>query len=123
MSFKFAAIELKSGETEHQGIRFFFRTAESFGLKFKFLEPYGPFTLGSLRLLRFKTDCGDLETLVVPFQEENRSLVLPGKGGYVLHTQVTKGTVAISTMQAERLPGYKRRYRGTSDKFWLRQFT
>lgn len=118
----FAAVEIKAGEKDIHGIERFFRHASGMGLKFSFLEPYGPLSLGTLLLLRFKTDCPRLEALVPFFQEEARAIIIPGKTGYRLITQTTEGAVPIVSVQAVRLPGYSRRWRGTSDKFWARQF-
>lgn len=123
MSSKFAAIELKGHEDAHAGIQAFFEKAEGLGLAFKFLEPYGTVIVGRIKLLRFQTDCSDLELMLPFFQEDNRSFVFPTKTGYSLHTQTTQGLVPVTTMQATKLTGYQRRYRGTADKFWKRQFS
>lgn len=123
MSIKFSAIELKPNESAHDGITVFFKYASGLGLQFSFLEPYGTLTIGSVKLLRFKTDCPDLSSLLSFFQEENRSFAFPDNTGYALHTQTTKGVVPITAMQASKLPGFQRKYRGTSNKFWERQFT
>lgn len=119
----FAAIEVRSGETDHAALSVFFRHAEGMGLGFKSLEPYGRFTLGSLTFLRFKTDCPTMATLVPFLQEENRSIIIPKDKGYALHTQTTEGKASIVTMQGKKSPGYQRHYRGTLDKFWKRQFS
>lgn len=118
----FAAVEIKAGESEIRGIQAFFRHAEGIALKFDSLEPYGPLSIGSTTFLRFKTDCRDLDKLVPFFQEEGRAIILPGKSGYRMITQTTEGPIPIVHVQAARLPGYNRRWRGTSNKFWARQF-
>ncbi len=120
---KFAALEMKSGETPHDTIEAFYKYAEGMGLAFKYLLPYGQMTIGSIKLLRFQTDCPSLETLVPFMQEDNRSCVVPNTTGYAVHTQTTVGVVPVTKMQSAKLPGYNRKYRGTSDKFWKRQFT
>jgi hypothetical protein len=119
----FAAVEIRAGEHENQSIRAFFTHAEGIGLKFDALEPYGPLSIGSTMFLRFTTDCRDLDKLVPFFQEEPRALILPGKAGYRMITQTTEGPIPIVCVQAARLPGYNRRWRGTSNKFWARQFS
>lgn len=119
----FAAVELKAGERDVDGIRAFFKHADGIGLKFEFLEPYGPLTIGSTPFLRFKTDCPRLEAILPFFQEEARALVLPGRAGYRMVTQTTEGPIPIVNVQASKLPGYNRRWRGTSNKFWFRQFS
>jgi len=123
MSFKFIAIELKGNETPHDVVADFFVKASGLGLKFKSLEPYGTVEVGSRKLLRLKTDCTDLKTMLPFFQEDERSYVFPTNTGYVLHTQTAKGVLATTTMQAAKLPGYQRCYRGTAIKFWERQFS
>ncbi len=93
------------------------------GLKFDFLEPYGPVVIGTTKFLRFKTDCPSLEALLPLFQDEPRSIIVPGASGYRMVTQTTTGTVPIFAIQAAKLPGYSRRWRGTALNFWERQFT
>lgn len=119
----FAAVEIRAGEQEVQGIRAFFFHADGIGLKFDSLEPFGPLSIGSMVFLRFKTDCQGLDRLVPFFQDEPRAIVLPGKSGYRVVTQTTEGPIAIACMQTSRLPGYNRLWRGTSNKFWKRQFS
>ena len=121
--YSFVAIEIKQGETDHDVLGRFFEVASGMGLEFKTLEPYGSFTLGQTRLLRFRTDCPALHRLISFFQDESRAYVCPGGTGYRYITQTTEGKAPITVMQGSKLPGYKRRYRGTSDKFWKRQFT
>lgn len=118
----FAAVEIKFGEREIRAIEAFFTHASGIGLKFDFLEPYGPLSIGTTMFLRFKTDCPQLEALVPFFQEEARALILPGKVGYRMVTQTTEGAIPIVNVQSAKLPGYNRRWRGTANKFWLRQF-
>jgi len=118
----FVAVEIKAGEHPNDGIARFFTHASGIGLKFDFLEPYGPLSIGSTTFLRFKTDCPRLDALIPFFQEEGRAIVIPGKHGYRMITQTTEGTIPIVSVQAARLPGYNRRWRGTSNKFWMRQF-
>lgn len=120
---RFAAVEIRVGEHENQAIRAFFNKAEGMGVKFDFFEPYGPVVIGTTKFLRFKTDCPKLETLLPLFQEEPRSMIIPGTTGYQMVTQTTTGTVPIFAVQAAKLPGYGRRWRGTALKFWERQFT
>jgi phytoene/squalene synthetase len=93
------------------------------GLDFKSLELYGTFTLGNLKLLRFRTDCAALHRLIPFFQDEERVYVCPGPMGYRLVTQTTEGKAPITVMQSAKLPGYKRTYHGTLHKFWQRQFS
>lgn len=119
----FAAIEVRPGESDHAALSVFFRHADGLGLKFKSLEPYGRITLGALTFLRFQIECQGMGDLVPFFQEENRSIILPKESGYALYTQTTEGKASIVTMQARKLPSYQRRYRGTLDKFWKRQFS
>jgi hypothetical protein len=119
----FAALEIKPGESDHAVIQVFFRHAEGMGLEFKTLEPYGRITVGSKPFLRFATDCPDMVTLKTFLQDENRSFVIPTDRGYVLYSQTDEGKVPVTTMQAIKLSGYQRKYRGTLDKFWKRQFT
>jgi len=119
----FAAIEIKQGEGDHDAIKVFFSHADSLGLKFKLLEPYSRMTVGLSNFLRFKTDCTGMEALIPFLQEENRSVILPANDGYQLHTQTTKGKVPLTTMQSSKLPNFQRKYRGTLDKFWKRQFS
>lgn len=92
------------------------------GLAFRLLEPFGTFTLGSMRLLRFRTDCVALHTLIPFFQDEDRSYIIPGSTGYRLITQTTEGKAPITVMQGSKLPGYTRKYQGTTHKHWERQF-
>jgi hypothetical protein len=120
---RFAAIEIKAGEHENRAIRAFFDHADGMGLKFEFFEPYGPVVIGTTKFLRFKTDCPKLDSLRPLLQDEPRSIILPGGAGYQMVTQTTIGTVPIVAVQASKLPGYNRRWRGTSHKFWQRQFT
>lgn len=118
----FVAVEIKAGEKETDAIHVFFQRAAGIGLVFHFLEPYGRLTIGSTTFLRFRTDC-PVDQLVPFFQEESRSLILPGKAGYRMVTQTTEGPIPITCVQAVRTPGYSRRWRGTSNKFWQRQFS
>jgi hypothetical protein len=120
---RFAAVEIKSGEHEVQGISRFFSHANGIGLKFEFLEPYGPLSIGTTSFVRFKTDCPDLEALVPFFQDESRAIIIPGKAGYRMITQTTEGSIPIVSVQAAKLPGYNRRWRGTANRFWMRQFS
>lgn len=119
---RFVAVEIRAGEHETRAIRAFFDNANGMGLKFEYLEPYGPVVIGTTKFLRFKTDCPRLETLLPLFQDEPRSVIVPGATGYQMVTQTTTGTVPIFAVQAARLPGYNRRWRGTTLKFWERQF-
>lgn len=121
--YRFAAVEIRVGEHETQAIRAFFTHADGMGLKFEFFEPYGPVTIGTSKFLRFKTDCPEIDRLLPLFQDEPRSIIVPGATGYRMVTQTTTGSVAIFVVQASKLPGYNRRWRGTSNKFWQRQFT
>jgi hypothetical protein len=118
----FAAVEIKAGEREVHGIQTFFKYANAIGLKFDFLEPYGPLSVGATTFVRFKTDCPRLEALLPFFQEEARALILPSQAGYLLVSKTTEGAIPIVNVQAARLPGYNRRWRGTANKFWTRQF-
>lgn len=120
---RFAAVEIKVGEKDTDAIHVFFRHALGMGLKFEFLEPYGRLSIGSTMFLRFSTDCLRLDELVPFFQEEARALILPGKAGYRMITQTTEGPIPIVNVQSARTPGYNRRWRGTSKKFWERQFS
>lgn len=119
----FSALEIKSGEVDHDVVRKFFEVASGMGLDFKSLEVYGTFTLGNLKLLRFKTDCASLQKLIPFFQDEARAYICPGPTGYRLLTQTTEGQASITVMQSAKLPGYKRLYHGTRNKFWQRQFS
>jgi hypothetical protein len=119
---KFAAVEIKAGEKDTDAIRVFFGHATGIGLKFNSLEPYGRLSIGSTTFLRFSTDCPRLEELIPFFQEEARALVLPGRSGYRMITQTTEGAIPIVCVQAARTPGYNRRWRGTANPFWQRQF-
>lgn len=118
----FAAVEIKTGERDTHGIERFFAHANGIGLKFEFLEPYGLLSIGTMTFLRFKTDCPRLDALIPFFQDEGRAVILPGKAGYRMITQTTEGAIPIVNVQASKLPGYNRRWRGTSNKFWQRQF-
>lgn len=118
----FAAVEVRTGEKETDAIHAFFQLAAGLGLRFDFLEPYGRITVGSMTLLRFATDCTRLDDLVYGFQEQGRALILPGKAGYRVVTQTTEGVIPIARVQSAKTPGYNRRWRGTSNKFWQRQF-
>jgi len=120
---RFSAVEVRVGEHENQAIRAFFDHANGMGLKFEFLEPYGPAVIGATKFLRFRTDCPSLEILLPLFQDEPRAIIIPGATGYRMVTQTTAGSVPIFAVQAARLPGYNRRWRGTVFKFWERQFT
>lgn len=119
----FAAVEIRTGENDTDAVRVFFQHAAGLGLKFDFLEPYGRLTVGSMTFLRFSTDCTGLDDLVYSFQEQARALILPGKAGYRVVTQTTEGVIPIVRVQAARTPGYNRKWRGTSNKFWQRQFS
>lgn len=121
-TLKFIAVELKQGEKEIQALASFYKHASGIGLQFYTVEPFGLIEVGSTVLLRFQTDCETPEALVPFFQEEQRAFVYPGGKGYKMSTQTTEGTVTVTTMQSSRLPGYNRRWRGTIDKFWKRQF-
>lgn len=118
----FAAVEVKAGERDAQAIERFCVHANDIGLKFEFLVPYGPLTIGSTTFIRFETDCPRLEALIQPFLDEPRALIVPGKAGYRMISRASEGTVPIARMQATRLPGYTRRWRGTANRFWTRQF-
>lgn len=118
----FAAVEIKAGEQDVHGIGRFFAHANGIGLKFEFLEPYGPLSIGTTSFVRFKTDCPRLDALIPFFQEEARAIIIPGKAGYRMITQTTEGAIPIVSVQAAKLPGYNRRWRGTANKFWTRQF-
>ena len=119
----FAAVQIKTGEQDLDAVRAFFRHAEGMGLKFHHLEPVGRLDIGSTTFLRFTTDCVGLEALIPLFQDEGRALILAGKSGYRMVTQTTEGPIPISCMQSTRLPGYNRRWRGTANRFWQRQFS
>lgn len=92
------------------------------GLTFRLLEPYGGFTLGAMKLLRFKTDCVALHNLIPFFQDEARAYIIPGSTGYRCITQTTEGKAPITVMQGSKLPGYQRKYQGTAHQHWKRQF-
>ena len=119
----FAALQIRPGEDNHAVIQRFFEVASGMGLGFKLLEPFGTFTLGQTSLLRFRTDCADLDSLIPFFQDENRAFIIPGKSGYRFITQTTEGKAPIATMQNSKMPGYHRKYHGTANKFWDRQFS
>ena len=118
----FAALQVKPGESDQEVVKRFFEVAAGLGLEFKNLEPYGVFTLGIVKLFRFQTDCPALHKLVPVFQEENRAFVLPGVLGYRYVTLAVEGKAPVTVMQGSKLPGYSRKYYGTSNKFWERQF-
>lgn len=119
---RFAAVEIKLGEHETRAIEAFFGYAHESGLKFHFLEPYGPLSVGTTSFLRFKTDCSNLDSLIPFFRTDARALILPGGSGYRLITQAAEGAIPIVRVQSAKLPGYNRRWRGTSNQFWARQF-
>lgn len=118
----FAAVEIKAGERDVHGIEKFFSYASGIGLLFDFLEPYGPLSIGTTAFLRFKTDCPRLDALIPFFQDEARAVILPGGAGYRMITQTTEGVIPIVSVQSAKAPGYNRRWRGTTNKFWMRQF-
>lgn len=118
---RFVALQAKVGESDHDVVGRFFSVASGMGLRFEYLEPYGSITIGSTKLLRFRTDCPEVERLISFFQDEQRAYVIPGGTGYRYITQTTEGQAPIMAMQESRT-GYKRKYRGTSDRFWTRQF-
>jgi hypothetical protein len=120
---KFAAIEVKPGEMVEGAIAKLMHLAKGKGLLFSGLEQFDTFKINQTRFVRFRSDL-DVEKL--------REALLADRGVILPHAtdiryEVTlcggiKGTYSASAMHATpRLTEHKK-YRGTGNKFWERQF-
>lgn len=117
---RFAALEIRPGETAHQVVRQFMEKAQNLNRPFNTFELLGVLTLGRIKFVRFRTDCKEQ----VPVLEAlDRGYVYQDGGSYALaFPGQSPGSVSITAMQAVGDPGIRRVYRGPSVKFWERQF-
>jgi hypothetical protein len=120
---KFAAIEVRPGETVQEAIGKLMHLAKDQGFLFNSLEQFDTFKVNKTRFVRFRSDL-DVEKLREALLAE-RGVILPHEKEIRYEVSLSdgaKGTYSASAMHATpRLTEHKK-YRGTRDKFWARQF-
>lgn len=115
----YAAVEILGTETPHEVVEAIMKVAEERGDKFKALEVLGIMTLGTLPLLRFKSDCSADTVMRV----KGRAYIIPTKEGFRVYDGLEEGPVESRAMtQPPWQNGQHRMYRGTFHQFWARQF-
>ena len=107
------------GETAHQALGRLMRLADEGGYKFTDLELYQIFSINRNKFVRLRTDL-ELRKLHARLLEEGRGIILPT--GDVSLPNGQKGKYSLSLMHATPSLSDWRKYRGTRDKFWERQF-
>jgi len=120
---RFAAIEVKPGETPHQAIGFLMRLAHSQALLFVSLEVFETFKIHKTAFVRFRSDL-DISKLKADLLRGERGLILRRQGEvrFEVALPTATGNYSASSMHATSKPTDRRKYRGTQDKFWERQF-
>lgn len=120
---KFAAIEVKPGEMVEDAIGKLMHLAKDKGILFNALEQFDTFKINQTRFVRFRSDL-DVEKLREALLAE-RGVILPHAKDIRYEVSLSgglKGTYSASSMHATpRLTEHKK-YRGTRDRFWDRQF-
>jgi hypothetical protein len=115
----FVAIEVCQGESPHDAIGVFMRTAANRGIRFKRLNLLRVFPHGPRDYAHVRTDCSGLIRLVQELRKE-RSLIIPESGGYRAYLPEGEGSVPRAIMQA--VGPVQRTYRGPAVEHWERQF-
>lgn len=122
---RFAAVEVKSGETPHQAIGSLMRLAGAKGILFGILEVYSTFTLGRISFVRVRSDL-DLKPIKEDILQSGRGVIVRSSRSWdtfeVLLASGQEGTLTSSFMLTTARATERRSYRGTKDKFWERQF-
>ena len=120
---KFAAIEVKPGETAHQAIESLMRLCKAQRTLFLGLEVFDTFKINRTQFVRFRSDLEVSQLRVALLQDRGVILHRPGDTRYevALPGGVT-GNYSSSSMHATPRVTENRTYRGTRDKFWERQF-
>lgn len=119
----FAAVEVKVGEDANQAVGRLMHLAHDQGLVFKLLEVFSTFTLNRTKFVRFRSDL-DISLVRDALLQEGRGLVWLPKGAVLYQVLFPNaiGTYSLSAMHATARVTESRKYRGTRDKFWNRQF-
>lgn len=115
----YAALEIKEDETPHETVEMLMKLAVEKGQPFSVLEVLSTFTLGTMLMLRFKTDC---TADIVKHAGKDRACVVAGKGGFRVFDGLDEGPVDSVTMTALGVIHQRRVYRGPAVNFWERQF-
>lgn len=114
---KYGAVEIKAGEDGHQAIGILMRSAWEAGIRFKVLELLSTITVNRIPFVRFRSD---LDLSRVPL---DRGTIVQAGGGYTVRLAGgTTGSYPITAMLTIARNTELRKYRGTGDPFWERQF-
>jgi len=121
---KFAAIGVKVGETVHQAIGSLMHLSKARGLLFSGLEVYETFRINKTLFVRFRSDL-DVPQLKEALLQDGRQVILKSATDIRYEVSVPggiTGTYSATAMHAIARVTEHRKYRGTRDKFWERQF-
>ncbi len=115
------AVQCRNDESPDELAKLILQTAKARGLRFTGLEYMGRDSFGNAEYYRFRTDLGDISTILDRLQTAGRGVVSSKLGGFVLKMPGGRhGLVSSSRMYA--LPRQGRLYRGTAMKLWEEQF-
>ena len=115
---KYAAIEVREDETPHEVVEMLMKLAVEKSTPFKALEVFGVMTVGTIALVRFRTDCS-IDTIQ---HIRDRAYIIPTTAGFRLYDGLDEGKVDTMTMTQPYLPNQRRLYRGPAVSLWARQF-
>lgn len=121
---KFAAIGVKVGEMVHQAIGSLMHLSKAQGLLFSELEVYDTFRINKILFIRFRSDL-EVPRIKEALLQDGRAVILPSAVDVRYEVSVpggVSGTYSASAMHAIARVTEHRKYRGTRDKFWERQF-
>ena len=121
---KFAAIGVKVGETVHQAIGSLMHLSKAQGLLFSGLEVYDTFRINKTLFVRFRSDL-DVPRIKDALLRDGRAVILPSAVDIRYEVSIpggVAGNYSATAMHAIARVMEHRKYRGTGDKFWERQF-
>ncbi len=121
----FAAVQIVEGETAHQTVGAFMRSADQHGARFGLLEVLGVVPMGRLKMLRFRVNCTKQEPVKRTLESlaPYRGIILQRDAVYSVELpDGTRSQVPSLTMTCVAEPTFKKTYRGVSAQFWERQF-
>lgn len=121
---RFAAVEVKAGETAHQAIGSLMRLAHEQGKVFAVLELYDTFKINRTTFVRVRSEL-DVKEMKGNLLQSGRGVVVRQDADIrygVFLVDGSKGNYSASAMHGMPRISEHKSYRGTKDKFWARQF-
>lgn len=116
------AVELRPGENAKEVSRMVLMAAKDAKVAFRRLESMGSMTVGSTDLIRFRSDAGDIGSVLGALKAQGRAIIEAQGSQYLLRKNGRQGPVPPYRMLAVPCPDGQAVYLGTAIEFWEEQF-